>query len=764
MPVTPARRAHVACLAIALIIASGSREIVSAQSAAPAPPPTAAAGPTATGVQGRPRVGLALGGGAARGIAHIGLLRWFEEHRIPIDYLAGTSMGGLVGGAYASGLSPDEIEAMMKQADWDLMFLGDSPYRYKTFRRKEDARAFPGMLDFGLKGGFKLPSGLNAGQQVELMLDSIALPYFAVKNFDELPTPFRCVATDIRAGEPLVMSDGSFARALRATMSIPAVFTPVALDQRLLVDGGALNNVPADVVKKMGADVAIAVNVSSSTDPPQPPTTIFAVLGQTLDSLMTIGTREALKSADLIIVPDLRGLTGGDWRRPDDLIAKGYEAAQANSAALLRYQVDEAAYAEWSRARQARRRTATPMVDRVVVEGLPPVETERLTATLQARHGGRPLDRAEVEDSVLRIGGTDRYELITQTLRATPTGTELVIHATEKSYGPPFLLPAVDLHNIDSNAFALTLRMRVAVYDAPLPNSELRLDGALGTNQLAAIELYKLIGRRGLFVAPRAYFNRYGVNGYADGEFVAEYRLKRTGAGIDVGYTTGLRSEVRLGYDASNVGLRLRVGPPTLPEASGSDNVASLRWAFDGQNSPVVPSRGLRLTSAMRYFFDTPDIVNSEGAVLRTAKDVPQAEVVASWFTRVRTRQRLFLAGGAGTSFGEDPGINQFRLGGALRLGSLNTDEIRGNQYLLGVVGLLHEWFRLPDVLGGNVYLGGWFEQGSAYDHWADAKYQSALSAGILIETLFGPTFLGYSQSLNQSSGRFYISLGPFLR
>jgi NTE family protein len=764
MPVTPAGPGTVAGLAISFLLSAGPVADVSAQSSAPPSAPAVAATLASNSVQARPRVGLALGGGAARGIAHIGLLRWFEEHRIPIDYLAGTSMGGLVGGAYASGLSPDEIEAMMKQADWNLMFLGDSPYRYKTFRRKEDARAFPGMLDFGLKGGFKLPSGLNAGQQVELMLDAIALPYFAVKNFDELPTPFRCVATDIRAGEPLVMGDGSFARALRATMSIPAVFTPVALDERLLVDGGALNNVPADVVKKMGADVAIAVNVSSSTDPPSPPTTIFAVLGQTLDSLMTVGTREALKSADLIIVPDLKGLTGGDWRRADDLIAKGYEAAAASSAALLRYQVDEATYAEWSRARQGRRRTATPMVDRVVVEGLPPVETERLTASLQARHGGRPLDRDSVEDSVLRIGGTDRYELITQALRATPAGTELVIHATPKSYGPPFLLPAIDLHNIDSNAFSLNLRMRVAVYDTPLPNSEVRLDAGIGTDQLAAIELYKLVGRRGLFVAPRAYFNRYGVNGYQDGEFVAEYRLKRTGAGIDVGYTTGLRSEVRLGYDASDVRLRLRVGPPTLPEASGSDSAASLRWVFDGQNSPMVPSRGLRVRTAMRYFLDTPDIVDSEGAVVRTADDVPQGEVVSSWFTRIRTRQRVFVAGGAGTSFGEDPGINQFRLGGALRLGALNTDEIRGDNYVLGLVGLLHEWFRLPDVLGGNVYLGGWLEQGSAYNRWADAEYQSSLTAGILVETLFGPTFLGYSQSLNQSSGRFYISLGPFLR
>ena len=765
MPVTSVGRARVGWLALAVAIACGPVATASAQSPTPAAAtPPAVAGDPAAGSQQRPRLGLALGGGAARGIAHVGLLRWFEEHRIPIDYLAGTSMGGLIGGAYASGLSPDEIEALMKQADWDLMFLGDSPFKYKTFRRKEDARAFPGMLDFGLKGGFKLPSGLNAGQQVELLLDTIALPYYGVKNFDELPTPFRCVATDIRAGEPIVLSDGSFARALRATMSIPAVFTPVVLDNRLLVDGGTLNNVPADVVKAMGAQVAIAVNVSSSTDESPEPNTIFAVLGQTLDSIMTIGTRQALKSADLIIVPNLKGLSGGAWRSVDDLIAKGYEGAEASSAGLLRYQVDEATYAEWQRARQARRRTATPMIDRVVVEGIPSVEADRITANLQARHAGKPLDRAQVEDSVLRIGGTDRYEIITQALRATPTGTELVINATPKSYGPPFLLPAIDLHNIDSNAFALQLRLRVAIYDAPLPNSELRLDGGIGTDQTAAIELYKLVGRHGLFVAPRAYFNRHGLNGYNDGVYVAEYRMKRTGVGVDVGYTTGLRSEVRLGYDASDVRVRLRVGPPTLPEASGSESVASLRWVFDGQNSPLIPSRGLRLRTAMRYFFDTPDIVDSQGTVVVRALDVPQGEAVASWFTRVRTRQRLFIAGGAGTSFGDDPGLNQFRLGGPLRLGALNTDEIRGNNYVLGTVGLLHEWFRLPDILGGNVYVGGWLEQGSAFDRWEDAKYESSLSAGVILETLFGPAFLGYSQSLNDGGGRFYIALGPFLR
>src|SRR5262245_22102817 len=483
----------------------------------------------------RPRIGLALGGGAARGIAHIGVLRWFEENRIPVDNIAGTSMGGLIGGAYASGLSPDEIQVLMKEADWSLMFLADSPFRYKTFRRKEDARAFPGQIDFGLKGGLKLPSGLNAGQQIELLLDHIALPYYEIKDFDSLPTPFRCVATYIRKSEPLVMGSGSFSRALRATMAIPAVFTPVVFDERLLVDGGALNNVPADVVKAMGANVAIAVNVGSSTDEAPIPNTLFGILSSTLDSMMTSGTRRALESADLVIIPDLKGLTGTDWRRTDDLAAQGYKAAEAHAEELVKYQVDEATYAEWTRERAARRRSDPTDVSRVVVEGLPEVDTTHWTRVLETRHLGKPLSRTDLEDSILRISGSDRYEIIGYNLRATADGPELVVRVTPKSYGPPFLLPALDIQNIDSNSFAISLRMRLAMYDTPLPNSEVRFDVGIGTEQTVSLELYKRLGHRGMFLAPRAYFTRRSLNGYQDGDFLAEYRVKRTGVGADIG-------------------------------------------------------------------------------------------------------------------------------------------------------------------------------------------------------------------------------------
>ena len=747
---------------LAAVLACGPATTASAQT-----DPTVSAGAADAQSQPaqRPKVGLALGGGAARGIAHIGLLRWFEEHRIPVDVIAGTSMGGLIGGAYASGLTPDEIQTLMKEADWDLMFLSDSPFRYKTFRRKEDARAFPGQIDFGLKGGFKLPSGLNAGQQIELMLDRIALPYYELRDFDQLPTPFRCVATDIRKGEPLVLGSGSFSRALRATMAIPAVFTPVAFDERLLVDGGAVNNVPADVVKAMGADVAIAVNVGSSTDEPPVPTSLFAILGQTIDSMMTTGTRLALKSADIVIVPDLKGLTGADWRRVDDLVAQGYKAADPLSDQLLRYQVDEATYAEWMRARIARRRTETPVVKRITVQGVAEGEARQIAGLLHDTHVDRPVVREEIENSILRVAGSDRYEVIAYSIRPGPDGAELLLDVRPKSYGPPFLLPAIDVQNIDSNSFAISLRLRLAIYDTPVRNSEVRFDVGIGSDQRVGLELYKRLGHRGVFVSPRAYFSHESLNGYDDdGELVAEYRVKRAGVGIDVGFTTGIRSEIRFGYDEADVRARLRIGVPTLPEANGSDRGLTLRWVFDGQNSPLVPSRGTYLRTWLRYNFDTPAIVDAEGADLLHPRDVPQGEARVSWFKRVRPRQRLFLSAGAGTSFGEDPGFNQFRLGGPVRLGAFNNDQIRGNNYVLGVGGLLHEWFRLPDVIGGNAYVGAWLEQGSAFNAWDDAKYKAALSVGVVLETLLGPAFLGFSQSLTDGNNRFYLALGPFLR
>ncbi len=388
------------------------------------------------------------------------MLRWFEEHRIPIDVITGTSMGGLIAGAYASGMTPDEIAQLMRTTDWDAMFVADSPFRYKTFRRKQDKRAYPSQLEFGLKGGFQLPGGLNPGQQVSLLLDQIALPYWDLKSFDDLPTPFRCVATDLRKGDAIVLSKGPLARAMRATMAIPGVFTPVNYDEWLLVDGGTLNNIPADVARDMGAEHVIAVNVGADAANDKEAESLFALLGRTIDTMMATGTRRALKSADLIIDPDLKGLGSTDWRRSDDLAQRGYAAAEAMADKLTPLALGPEEYERFQAARAARRRTSAPMVQFVDLVGLPPPLSPRVEATIARAFQnqiGATLDPETMRTDILTATGSDRFEFLTYTGTEKDGKTGALIGVRPKSYGPPFLALGLELSNRDSSSFAVSL-------------------------------------------------------------------------------------------------------------------------------------------------------------------------------------------------------------------------------------------------------------------------------------------------------------------
>jgi len=695
----------------------------------------------------RPRIGLALGGGSARGIAHIGVLKWFEEHHIPIDVIAGTSMGGLIAGAYASGMTPDEISAMMKAADWDLMFLSDSPYKYKTIRRKLDKRAFPSQLEFGLKHGFTLPGGLNPGQQVSLMLDEIALPYYDLKSFDDLPTPYRCVATDLRKSEAVVLDRPPLARAMRATMAIPGVFTPVTWEDWLLVDGGALNNIPADVVRNMGADVVIAVNVGADAATEETTKSLFALLGQTIDTMMSVGIRKGLEAADIVLDPDLKGLNSGSWRETDELAARGEQAAGAASDKLERYAMTPDEHAAFLKARQAKRRTTVPVPSYLTLESYgvqlsPRVERDIKRALAPTLN--RPLTSDGIRPDLLAITGTDRFEYLSYTLTDQPTPTGLQVGVHQKPYGPPFLMLGIDLNNIDSSNFAFNLSGRILQYDWLGAGAETRLDFIVGTTQRFAGEIVKPLGSSKLFVAPRAYFDRRGRNFYSDDVLVAEYRFKQTGAGVDFGTDIGRSTEIRVGYDAANVRGRRRIGSPELPETSGSEQYANLTVYFDNQTSPIVPTKGARFLGRLKNYQSEPDIIVGDNLPnIPTENHYTTGEIQGSWFKTIRERDRLFTTWGAGTSFGDHPLINDFSLGGPFRLGSFNNDQLRGANYLLGV--------------------GGWLETGSAFNDWDTREWKNNGSAGIIMESLLGPIFGGVSVGFT-GGARFYVAIGPLFR
>ncbi len=678
-------------------------------------------------------------------------------------------MGGLVAGAYASGMTPAEIKELMKTADWDLMFLSDSPYRYKTFRRKQDKRDFPSQLEFGLKGGVSLPGALNPGQQVALMLDRIALPYGDLQSFDDLPTPYRAVATDLRKGEVIVLGRPPLARAMRATMSIPGVFAPVNWDDWLLVDGGVLNNVPANVAREFGVDIVIAVDVGADVgDEKKQTASLFALLGKTIDTMMTTTTRRSLAAANIIIDPDLKGLSSTSWRQADELTDRGYKAAAAVESKLQAYAIGSEAHAAFQAAREAKRRRGAAVPTQLTFQPLGTPISPRVEAEIRKALSpvlNKPVQPDEIARQILEVTGSDRFEYLTYEVTDRPTPTSLQIGVRQKTYGPPFLMIGLDLNNIDSTNFAVNLAGRVLHYGLLGVGSETRLNFVLGTTQLLGAEVVKPIGTTPMFVAPRVYFDRRGRNLYQDDIFVAEYRIRQFGAGLDIGSDFGRNSEVRLGYDITDYKGRRRVGAPDLPDVDGSEQYAHLDFAIDTQTSPLVPTRGFRLRSTLRQYFEAPTASSTlDDVEFESPQSFTSGEVRTSWFRRVRGGgDRVFVIGEAGSSFGEDPLVNDFSLGGPLRLGSFNNDQLRGDNYLLFGGGYLRGVGRMPDVLGGSIFLGAWVEGGSAFNDWDNQDWKSDITGGAILETLLGPVFVGGSIGF-QGGGRFYISLGPFFK
>jgi NTE family protein len=711
--------------------------------------------------QGRPKVGVAFGGGSARGLAHVGVIRWFEEHRIPIDRVSGTSMGGLVGGAFASGMSAAELHTLLADTDWNAMF-GASSFQYKNVRRKDDARDYPSRIEFGLKRGIVPPPSLNNGQQVEFLLSRIGGAYSDLQSFDELPTPFRCLAVDLKTSNPIVLDKGSLPRAMRATMSLPLIFPPVELDGRVLVDGGAMNNVPADVARAMGADFVVAVNVGEVGDREAVTRTMFGVAGETLDSMMRASTRRAMASADVVITPVLKGFGSLDWRRSAELEEAGYQAAEALKAELLKFAVDETTWNAYIADRQSRRRTEQLVPQFLSIEGVVRTDERMMRKRLEPIVG-KPLDVPALEKELESFTGLDRYETIGWEQTQSGTTPGLLVRARNKPYAPPFFMLGVSLTNTTSDEFAVELAARYLAFDVLGSGSELRVDGAVGSIPRAGIELYRPIGASPLFVAANAGIGKIRVNFIEDDIIVAQYDQTRSFVGLDGGINIGRDTEVRAGVRFGRLDASVRAGNPQLPELGGTETVARARWIHDGQDSPVVPSKGARIVGELRRWLASPD-VPPEFAAAGTNDDLTQLDVEGSIFWSVRRRDRFFVLAGGGTSFDGNPlPTAEFQLGQPLRLGAVNVGEIRGPKYLLLTTGYLFGIGRLPDFMGGPIYAGGWIENGSAFDELSSASLETNTSIGLIADTLFGPVVLGASIGFG-GDWRYYIGIGRVVR
>ncbi len=751
MPFTPRLR-HLAALLALVAALTPSTQLA----ADPTPAPQ--------GEQRRPRIGLALGGGSVRGLAHVGVLEWLRDHRIPVDAVAGTSMGGLIGGSYAIGMTPQEIKAATQSIDWEGVLSSEAPFDDNTFRRKQDRRAFPSGLELGVRHGLWLPRSLNPGQRVALLLDRLTAFYAGVRDFDDLPTPFRCVAFDINGSERVVLGSGILPEALRATMALPGIFPPVTIGGRLLVDGGLVDNVPADVARDMHADVVIAVDVGAS---PAAGTeaTAFSVLGRSLDAVMETGTKRSLESADVVITPNQQEMVGSlDWSHAEEWRVRGYQAAAAKASELLQYSVSQAEYDAHEAARLARRRTEPIVPVAITVAGVDAGEQVRLLRTLSVAAGER-LDFDRLARDLLLLSGTDRYQLVTYHLVADPGGPRLEIDVRPKPNGPAFLTLGLELNNTESTGLAANAAGRTTVYDVVGRGSEIRLDFVVGTRQGVGGELYRPLGAPWLFAAPHVFADHRTRNHFDDGQLVGEYGLTHAGVGLDVGITLGRIAELRAGADIVHVGEEVQVGDPALPGAEGTEKFATAQVAVDTQDSPVMPSRGIHALGRVRRFVSSPDPTGDPAvtAGIESPQRFWQAEFDASVFRRLTRRDRLFVRGAGGTSFGAHPYVEDFSLGGPFRMTAFRNDELRGANFALAGAGYIRELRLLPGWVGTHVYLVTWTECGSTFQSRADVAWHTDISTGIVIDSMIGPLFFGGSAGPG-GHARFYISLGPLLR
>jgi NTE family protein len=703
----------------------------------------------------RPRIGVAFGGGSARGLAHVGVLRWFEEHHVPIDVAAGTSMGGLIGGAFASGMSSGELTTLLEQTDWDEMF-GFSPFRYKNIRRKEDARDYPSRLELGRKNGLSLPLALNNGQQVDFLLARITAPYGTLTTFDDLPTPFRSVAVDLLSAQEVILDRGSFADALRATMSLPGVFPPIERDGRVLVDGGALNNVPADVVRAMGADVVVAVNVSSTADPREVSRSLLGLMSQSIDVMMQANTRDTLKNADIIMVPSLEKFGSLDWRKSGELADAGYRAAEAMKDRLLPLAVSDTEWAAYQERRRARRKTALPAPEFVTVAGTAPLDQAQIEKALASRVG-KPLDVDALEADLEALAGLDRYETVGWRLDEMGGRPGLRVEARPKAHAPPFVMLGISLQNTTRDEFAFQLAARYLTFDIAGSGSELRIDGAIGAQPNIAMELYRPIASP-FFVTGSAGAARQTLSFVNDDVVVARYNETRALIGAGVGANLGRDSDLRFGLTYGRLKASVESGVPDLPELHGPETRMRLAWRRDGQDSPVVPSHGARAVASVERILESPDLP-PEFVTDRSNESVTIGEVKGSVVWARRDRHRLFLNGGAGTTWGHPLANEQFQFGAPMRLGAYGTGELRGEHYGILTAGYLRGVARLPDFLGGPVFLGGWVENGSVFNDIDKATFRTNISIDAIADTLVGPMVLGGSFDIN-GAWRYYVGIG----
>ncbi len=702
----------------------------------------------------RPTVGLVLQGGGALGLAHVGVITWLEEHHIPVDYVAGTSMGGLVGGVYATGHNAAEMRQIVNGIPWDEVIAGQTPFPDLAFRRKEDARDYPNNLEFGLRKGVQFPAGLNSGQQVSLVLDKIALPYSEIKSFNDLPTPFACVAADLVSGKPKVFRDGNLSLALRSTMSLPGIFTPVRTKDAIYADGGLLQNIPVEVAKQMGADLTLAIHLEEAPVPANANLSSFAVLGQSISVMISANELLSMEKADILVSVPVQKWGALSFDDADAIIKTGYDAAAAKSKILLTLAVDDVTWQKYLADRQSRVRS-NPVPTFVTVEGVHGNLSERIEEKT-ADFVGKPINFDQLDREILRLKGTERYSALSYQMVERNGQQGLLIKTEETQVGPPVVHPLILIDGSSLKNVTLDMGARITWFDIGGFRSEWRNDIVLFSDYGLNSEYYHpFTPLTHWFIAPRVLADNDPFYIYQNNKLLSIYRRTTAGGGIDVGYQFGRTGELRVGYEGGWESLVPQIGNRNdLPNVSGGYGDSRIQYRLDRLDDPVIPYAGQSFQADFLWNNASP----------AAPKPYPVLEGNGQLHFRLNEPSSIFLEGAAGTTFNYKTGIPQFSLGGSRELVAYGTNELLMDKYFLFQLGYIRQLAKLPPLLGSGIYFIGIYEAAQVYGPPSSmvnkaSGFPTDAAAGLVVNTIFGPVEAAYAYG-DTGHRKFFFRVG----
>lgn len=730
--------------------------------------------------QARPKIGLVLAGGGAKGAAHIGVLKALEEMHIPIDYITGTSMGAYVGGLYASGMSADEIAVFIDTVDWNSGFVDKVERSEREIRDKEYEDRYQIGTDIGFSfTELKAPKGFVQGQNMAKILRTTSGNVSYLQSFDDLPIPFRAVATDIEKLEPVILDKGNLAEAMMASMSVPGALPPVEYEGRLLVDGGSVNNMPVDVAREMGADIIIAVDIGSDYLEAEDISSYLSVMGQLTNYIVKNSTKQQealLNNNDIFLAPNVGKMATAEFDKMPFAYGKGYDIAYEQHLNLNKLVLSASEYQAYLNDKERKtsklKRGNNLKIDHVTLNNNSSYSERMLLEYLQIDEG-TTYSSDQLEAKVRALYTIDRFERIDYFYQTTSDGaTELVVDVNEKSWGPNYLDFRFALEDDFYNQSTYSLGFSINFTDINIiglseNSSELRTNFELGTDKLIEAELYTpflsnqllFSSLKGIYSVTQSQFRDTPTLDNIDDYLPTEYNEFEFEASL--GIQPALWNDFRVGARYTKGDLVLNISPDFNSDYERQGMFVQYR--LDTLDNFTFPTKGFYLFSEYLYSKDTLGSVGSD----ETIDDSVVELTVNGRFAYTIKRHTLVVHGEYGIVENKDEGValEPKSLGGFLHLSGISKDSLSGEN--LAFASLVYRYRLMDNDFGlfqSPIYLGGSLEQGGVWndEHFEDAPVYTAGSIFAGIDSPLGPIILAYGRT-EQNHESVYLSIGATL-